>query len=253
MSVRIFWLGLIIFFLAACQQAGESEQSKTDRNSEKLDAVDSGATMKEFDLSKHTLMTTGRNDFFILETGYRLVLDGGMTEMQITVLEETRMIGDIETRVVEEREWEEGSLTEVSRNFYAISRETGDVFYFGEEVEKYTQGKMTGHEGAWQAWEHGAMPGMIMPGEPREGMRFFMGMAPQKAMDWAEIVSLDAALRTPVGLHENCLKVREGTQLNPDEEEFKTYARGIGLIRAENMFLVEYGFSNKEGGMKRTL
>jgi len=36
---------------------------------------------------------------------------------------------------VEEREEVDGELKEISRNFFAICREHGDVFYFGEEVD----------------------------------------------------------------------------------------------------------------------
>ncbi len=52
-----------------------------------------------------TFETSGRNQFFILEPGYQLTLEnknGG--KLVITVLNETRKIGDVETRIVEENE-----------------------------------------------------------------------------------------------------------------------------------------------------
>jgi hypothetical protein len=43
----------------------------------------------------------------------------------------------IMTRVVEERESVDGELAEVSRNGCARCIETGDIYYFGEEVDFY--------------------------------------------------------------------------------------------------------------------
>ena len=37
--------------------------------------------------------------------------------------------------------------------------------------------------------------------------------------------------RTHVGRFRDCLKTRETTPLEPDDEEFKSYAPGIGLIK----------------------
>src|SRR5918998_3160530 len=69
---------------------------------------------QEFDLSSCTLATTGRNRYFVLEPGFQLALEGGNTRVQITVLDETRQVAGVETRVVEEREWKGGQLYERS-------------------------------------------------------------------------------------------------------------------------------------------
>lgn len=41
---------------------------------------------------------------------------------------------EILTRVVEEREWKNGKLIEVSRNFFAICDRTKDVFYLVKKL-----------------------------------------------------------------------------------------------------------------------
>src|SRR5262245_55630303 len=112
------------------------------------------------------LANTGRNTYFILEPGYELVLEDGNERLVVTVLDETKRIGDVETRVVEERESRGGQLTEVSRNFFAISKRSKDVYYFGEEVDIYKGGKVVRHEGAWLAGQNGARFGLMMPGTP---------------------------------------------------------------------------------------
>jgi hypothetical protein len=98
-----------------------------------------------FGIKNCNLLTTGRNSYFILEPGFQLVLEGGGTRLEVLVLDETKVVDDVTTRVVEEREWKDGKLYEVSRNYFAMCRETKDVFYFGEDVDYYENGKVVKH------------------------------------------------------------------------------------------------------------
>jgi hypothetical protein len=190
-------------------------------------------------------LSTGKNMFFILEPGFQLILKGGegkeSTELIITVLKETRTIGGVETRIVEERESENGQLVEVSRNYFAYCSNTGSVFYFGEEVDIYGDGIIISHKGAWIA-EGKNKAGIGMPGQTLIGSKYYQEIAPGVAMDRAEIISLSETFKTPAGDFTNCLKTKEGTALNPKEKEYKLYAPGIGLIQDENLLLVKYGF-----------
>jgi hypothetical protein len=70
---------------------------------------------------------------FIFEPGYTLTLEDGKDRRVITVLNDTRRVDGIETRVVEERETSGNALTEVSRNYFAISTRTNAAFYFCED------------------------------------------------------------------------------------------------------------------------
>src|SRR4051812_1598781 len=67
---------------------------------------------KAFPVEPGELSATGRNPFFILEPGYQLAFegeeDGTPVALTITVLDETRRVDGIETRVVEERETRAG-------------------------------------------------------------------------------------------------------------------------------------------------
>jgi len=200
---------------------------------------------KEFNLSKRTLLSKGTNPYFILEPGFQLAFASEDAKLVITVLDETVDVDGVETRVVEEREWENGELIEVSRNFFAICKDTKDVFYFGEDVNDYKKGQVTGHGGAWRAGVSDARPGLIMPGSPSVGMKYFQEIAPGIAMDRAEVISLNERLKTPAGTFDKCLKTQEGSALKPSEKEFKTYAPGIGLIQDEDLLLTSHGFIKK--------
>ena len=200
---------------------------------------------KEFNLSKRTLLSTGRNTYFILEPGFQLVFESEDEKLAITVLDDTVNVAGVTTRVVEEREWKNGKLIEVSRNFFSICKDTKDVFYFGEDVNDYKDGHVSGHGGAWRADASDARPGLIMPGTPIVGMKYYQEIAPGIAMDRAEVINLNETLKTPAGTFDKCLKTQEGSSLKPKEKEFKIYAPGIGLIQDEDLLLTKYGFIKK--------
>jgi uncharacterized Fe-S cluster protein YjdI len=197
---------------------------------------------EEFGIQTCTLRTTGRSEYFILEPGYQLVLEGGEERLEITVLHETKMVNGVNTRVVEERESKKGQLAEVSRNYFAICEQTKDVFYFGEDVDIYENGKVVKHEGAWLAGVNGNRPGLIMPGAPKVGMRYYQEIAPGVAMDRAEIMSVTDSCMTPAGTFSRCLKVKETSAIEFFASEYKYHAPGIGLIRDEDLVLVKHGF-----------
>lgn len=207
-----------------------------------------------FAVDKKDFVSAGSNTFFRLEPGYRLKLEGreGLRRVTlvITVLEKTRLVDGVETRVVEERESKGGRLAEVSRNFFAFSTADQGVYYFGEEVDIYKDGKVVGHEGAWESGKDGARFGLMIPGRPEIQARFYQEIAPGVAMDRAEIVSLDASIKTPAGEFKGCLRVAETSPLESGAKEYKLYAPGIGLINDASLRLVEHGRAEESGPKK---
>jgi len=216
-----------------------------------------------------SFQTVGINPYIKLIPGYRLVLEGEEEDdegekvdirAEVTVLWDTEWIDLrdtevgrwVKTRVVEEREFEDGELTEVSRNFFAICKKTNAVYYFGEDVDIYEDGQIVGSEGEWRAGEDGAMPGLIMPGTFLLGSKYFQEIAPsdedpkEGAVDRGENVAMGLTVKTPAGTFENCVKV---VDTNPAEGickrkdgDVKKYCPGIGLVKDEDLKLVCYGF-----------
>jgi len=200
---------------------------------------------KSFGEENCKFSSVGRNRFFIMEPGYQLVLQSRKEKVVITVLDETKNVGGIKTRIVEEHEEENGELKEISRNFFAICKEHGDVFYFGEEVDDYKDGKIVRHSGAWRADEKDSKAGIIMPGTIFLGARHYQEISPN-AMDRGEIISNDVTMKTPAGTFKNCIRVEETSALKPDEKCYKTYAPGIGMIQDEDLLLTKYGKVKEE-------
>ncbi|UCD97983.1 MAG: hypothetical protein JSV42_13605 [Chloroflexota bacterium] len=240
LSAKSIALFIILgIFLASC---GGSPTPTNPDVSEPSPTQPSSEWQEEFGLENCTMVSEGKNDYFVLEPGFQLVLEGGNEVLVITVLDETLEVDGTVTRVIEEREWRNDEIIEVSRNFFAICEETKDVFYFGEEVDMYSSGILASHTGAWRAGENGARAGIIMPGDPAIGMKYYQEIAPDVAMDRAEVIRVDDTISTPAGDFSNVLLTKEGTALNLLEREFKTYAPGIGLIQDQNLLLTRYGF-----------
>ncbi len=202
-----------------------------------------------FSVDKKDFVPSGSNTFFRLEPGYRLKLEGreGLSRVTllITVLDETKLVDGVETRIVEERESKGGKLVEVSRNYFAFNTADRGVYYFGEEVDVYRNGKVVDHEGAWESGKNGARFGLMMPGRASLGARYYQEVAPGVAMDRAEIISVDDRLKTPAGEFRGCLKTRETSPLEKGAKESKVYAPGVGLIKDSSLLLIEYGFLRK--------
>lgn len=111
----------LVLFLAAFLANGTA-YSQTRIAHEEKSKIGSDWT-QSFDLENADFSSTGKNKYFILEPGYQLILEG--TEVQekvrlvISALDETQKIGNVEARVIEERETANRKLIEISRNFFA--------------------------------------------------------------------------------------------------------------------------------------
>ena len=194
-----------------------------------------------FDVNPTALVATGASRYFILDPAYQLVLENGDERLVITVLDETKVVDGVTTRIVEERETKKGALVEISRNFFARDPASGDAYYFGEDVDMYAKGKVTSHEGAWASGVGGARFGLMMPGKPAVGARYYQEVAPKVAMDRAEILSIAETAKVPAGIFKECVRVKETTPLEPGATEYKVHAPGVGLVQDGDLKLVRYG------------
>jgi hypothetical protein len=200
-------------------------------------AADDSGWRRDFAVDPKQLGIAGHNPFFPLTPGLAIHLSGGGETVVFSVLNETEIVDGVETRVVEERETEDGELLEISRNYFAIDRATNDVYYFGEDVDIYEGGKVVSHDGAWRAGEGNVKFGLIMPGKPIRGDRFYLEMAPG-AVERVEIAALDATLETPLRKFDQLVYCREHDVLDGEVSE-KWYAAGIGMIGDDEMRVVK--------------
>ena len=213
------------------QQLIESSENKTD------------GWKKSFSLDECNFSSIGYNDYMILIPGHQLILEGkeDATEVQlsITILNDTKTVNGVETRIVEEKKTEDGKLDEIAKNYFVICKPSNDIFNFGEEVDYYENGKIISHEGAWEAGVNGSKPGIVMPGKIELNSKYYQENGPGIAEDRSEIISMTETVNTPAGTFDKVIKSKETNPLEPNSKDYKFYVKGIGFIKEESFKLIE--------------
>ncbi len=144
----------------------------------------------------------------------------------------------VRTTTVLDKGYENGVLTERTFDHYAQDRE-GNVWYMGEDTTSFEYdddgtliSKST--EGSWRAGRHHALPGYAMPVDLSPGFQYYQEFAPaDDAVDEGKTFAIVDRLRVGGTTYHDVLQVLETTAAEPDSREFKFYAPGVGLIRAE--------------------
>ncbi len=184
------------------------------------------------------------NPFFPMVVGSESMLEGVDDEgaavlLIITILDETEVVAGVTTRVLEEMEFVDDDLIEVSRNFFAQAPDS-TVCYFGEEVdicedgleqvgdEFLCNGEEPSHEGAWRADEPGNQAGIIMLANPIVGQIYSQEDAPDVAEDQGRVLALGMSIDVPVGEFEDTLTTEDCNRLDGGTD-IKVFVDGIGL------------------------
>lgn len=134
----------------------------------------------------------------------------------------------VESLVFEDRVYEDGKLAEVALDYFAQD-DSGTVYYLGEDVDEYQDGKVSGHEGAWLYGVHTQKLGVLFPAVPRVGDKFRSEDVPPITTEDDEIIALSETVTVPAGTYQNCVKVKE--TLSDGKIEFKYYAPGVGVVK----------------------
>lgn len=203
------------------------------------------AWQRSFNVDKTKLRNSGTNSYFRLDPGFHLTLrsiSGADTTITVqTVTPDTFVIDGVATRVMKDSTNNNGELDEVTRDYFAIDPSTHDVYYFGEDVDVYSNGQIIGHTGSWRSGKDGARFGLFLPGTPRVGQRFYHEVAPGLAMDRAEIRSITDTVTVPAGHFANCLKTEETSDLEVGLVEYKTFCPNVGNVVDADEVLIDYG------------
>ena len=156
------------------------------------------------------------------------------TRLESVVLGKSRKVAGVQVLVLEEKAFADGELVEQALDFFAQHRDS-TVYYFGELVDNYDNGKIVDHDGSWLAGKNGAEPGIIMPAEPVVGQTFNQENAPGVAQDQSRVLALDETVKTPAGKFKGCAKFEDTNPLDPQSTaEFKWYCPDVGLVRDED-------------------
>jgi hypothetical protein len=181
--------------------------------------------------------TVPPNPFFPLIVGNEWVYAAEDQEITVTVTNETKLIDDVTCRVVRKSVDEDGTVIEVTDDWYAQDND-GNVWRCGEltrdfelfEGDNPPDAELTG-VGGFKAGEDGARPGIIMPADPQVGDAYRQEAVFGDAEDVAEVTSITGTETAPAtSCTGDCVVTREFSALDLGDDQNKYYKSGVGLI-----------------------
>jgi hypothetical protein len=179
------------------------------------------------------------NPWMPLKPGTRLVYEGTTIEddgtavphrVVINVTDLTKVIGGIRTLITWDLDYSDGELVEAELAFFAQDT-SGTVWRMGEYPEEYDAGKFV----AAPAWIHGledARAGIMMKAKPQVGTpSYSQGWGP--AVSWTDRGQVDQMGQktcVPAACYEDVLVIAETSAAEPNAQQLKYYARGVGNV-----------------------
>ena len=219
---------LLILFMAGCGSDGGNGSDSGDDDDDTYNP----------DIDPANFVAFIDNPFLPLIPGttrtYEADTDEGLETVVVTVTNETKVIMGVTCLVVRDTASLEGSVIEDTNDWFAQDVE-GNVWYFGEDTAEYDNGEIISTEGSWEAGVGGALPGIVMEGNPKVGDVYRQEYLEGEAEDMAEVLSLDESVTVPYGSFEHCLMTKDWTPLESGIVEHKYYCENIGEVLAEKV------------------
>jgi hypothetical protein len=230
-------LGFAATFAAACGSSsnqGSSTSAGSTTSAANL-APTHGAYAPHIDPAN--FVTSIDNRYFPLEPGtgfhYKGVAENGKTPQtdDMIVTRQTKTILGVRCTVVRDTVSSRGKPIERTFDWYAQDK-AGNVWYMGEDSREIKHGKFRRTSDSWQAGVDGAEPGIIMPGEPRQGESYRQEYYPGHALDQARVLGPGGAVTVPNSLYKaTLLTVETAPKLDPGVAERKWYVAGVGDVK----------------------
>jgi len=163
----------------------------------------------------------------------------------VEVLDETREVARVESRIVLDQVFLDGLLVKSTRGWFAQDDDE-NVWHMGDAVENYELGAdgvviATNVEGSWEAGQDvaelgvEAHAGWAMSANPQPGDVFHQEYYPGVAEDRTQVVARDVEVVLADGSTWSTLQTRETTALEPGVEAQKYYATDVGQVSEEHV------------------
>ena len=135
---------------------------------------------------------------------------------------------ELDSLTVIDKEFSSGKVIEITRDYFAQDDE-GNVYYLGEDVDSYKDGKIVGHDGAWLQGEKGATAGFLLPAKLKLNRSFDSENVPNITTEKDRLISTNETVSVPAGRFSNCLVIEENT--SDGDVERKYFAPGVGCVK----------------------
>jgi hypothetical protein len=174
------------------------------------------------------------NKYFSLPIGRKLTFEGtteaGTNEkIEIEILKDTKMIEGVQTIIYLDKVYDNEQLVEETRDYLA-QHKNGDVWYFGEEVNNYVDGRLKDHNGTFIHGKDGAKAGIWMKAEQKVGDSYWQEYYLGEAEDMRDTIATNVTVATKRATYADCVKVYDWTPLDPKSREYKYYCPQTGSL-----------------------
>jgi hypothetical protein len=227
-----------------CVQAAKDAKNEAvelcgDQYSERIDiCADLGGGIYDPQIDRDDFVEGVSHPYMPLVPGVTLVYETeteeGIERDEVSPTGNTREILGVTCTEVRDLVTLDGEPIEDTLDWFAQDVQ-GNVWYFGELAMNFEDGMLADLDGSWEAGVDGAKPGIVMQASPRVGDVYRQEFLIGEAEDIAEVMSLSKTVSVPYGTFSNCLKTEDQTPIEPDVEENKYYAPGIGLVLTVNL------------------
>jgi hypothetical protein len=170
------------------------------------------------------------NPYFPLVPGTRWTYQGGGEVIRVEVTNRVVEIAGVSCITVRDVVTVNGEVIEDTEDYYAQDL-AGNVWYMGEIVQNFEDGRLANLDGSWIAGRDGAQPGILIFADPRVGTTHRTEFLLGEAEDVSEIISRTASETTPAAACAgDCMIVRDTTPLELGNRSLKYYKPGVGQI-----------------------
>jgi hypothetical protein len=231
--ILAFAAALVLLFTAGCNANGNAGSDQEGKGSGGSQDLPQGA--EPVNLDPRTFTTRIDNPYWPMDPGTRWTYretdqEGARLKVVVTVSDQTEKIANgVTARVVRDTVTEGGEIVEDTFDWYAQDKD-GNIWYLGENTAEFEKGKLVTKEGSFEAGVDGALPGIIIPADPTDGMQYRQEYYKGKAEDNGEVLSTDEMVQSPFGQFDNALLTKDTITIEPNVLEYKLYAKGIGPV-----------------------
>lgn len=229
-------LACFVLVLGACggDDSGNGSQNTTAADGGNGSTLPQGSDPVSLDPADFT--TEIDNPYWPMTPGNRWVSRSSEERIVVQVTNRKKTIaGGIEAAVVRDTVTDNnGDLVEVTDDWYAQDSD-GNIWYLGEDVKDYKDGKVVSTGGSWEHGVDGALGGIAIPADPERGEKYRQEYYEGEAEDRAEVLSVSSRVIVPAGEFEGCLQTSDTTPLEPGTEERKYYCKGVGPVLNEKV------------------
>jgi hypothetical protein len=212
--------------LAACGDDDEGDANRGLPQSSEAVELDPADFTTDIDNPYWPMKPGGRWVFRETDT------TGASERVVVTVTDKTKRVANgITARVISDVVTENGKPVEITDDWYAQDKD-GNVWYLGEAVRNFEDGRFVDREGSFEAGVDGAQPGIAMPADPEPGLSYRQEYYKGEAEDRGAVITVgEERVEVPAGFfNDDVLMTRDIVPLEPKVQEIKFYAPGVGPV-----------------------